>query len=74
MFGYDLKHQSNDRTLKFATPEKALLDLIYLYPFYNNTQEMQSLRLDENFLHSDLDINKLKDFTTRFKNKALKSG
>lgn len=71
MFGYDLKQQPDDRTLKFAKPEKALLDLIYLYPFYNTVQEMLALRLDEDFLHSDLDMNKMENFTTRFKNKAF---
>ena len=36
MFGYELKPMANNRIILFATPEKALLDLLYLYPFYNN--------------------------------------
>ena len=71
MFGYDLKQQADGTTLKFAKPEKALLDLFYLYPFYNSVQEMNELRLDEDFLQDDLDINKMKEFTAKFKNKAL---
>ncbi|MBU8893856.1 MAG: hypothetical protein KOO66_13835 [Bacteroidales bacterium] len=71
MFGYDLKQQAENKTLNFAKPEKALLDLLYLYPFYNTIQEMNELRLDEDFLHNDLDIDKMKEFTAKFKNKAL---
>ena len=50
MFGYDLKAMADHRTIQFATPEKALLDLLYLYPFYNNEQEMEELRLDEDYM------------------------
>ena len=32
IFGYDLKPMADNRTIMFATPEKALLDLLYLYP------------------------------------------
>ena len=39
MFGYELKPMADNRTIQFATPEKALLDLLYLYPFYDNEQE-----------------------------------
>ena len=28
MFGYDLKSMADNRTIRFATPEKALLDLL----------------------------------------------
>jgi predicted transcriptional regulator of viral defense system len=70
-FGYDLKPMPDGRTLQFAKPEKAILDLLYLYPFYNTVQEMQDLRFDEDFLHDDLKLNMMKEFTTNFKNKAL---
>jgi predicted transcriptional regulator of viral defense system len=72
MFGYDLKQQSNSQAIKIAKPEKALLDLLYLYPFYNTVQEMSDLRLDEDFLYNELDIDRMKDFTVKFKSKALK--
>ena len=71
MFGYDLKQHLNNTALKFAKPEKAILDLLYLYPFYNTVQEMSELRLDEDFLHDDLDMDKIKEYTAKFKNKAL---
>lgn len=71
MFGYDLKPMSDKRTLQFAIPEKALLDLLYLYPFYDNEKEMEELRLDEDFLHEQLDLPLLLDFSKKIRNKAL---
>jgi len=71
MFGYDLKQHSNNTVLKFAKPEKALLDLLYLYPFYNTIQEMKDLRFDENFMYDDLDTELIKKYTEKFNNKTL---
>jgi predicted transcriptional regulator of viral defense system len=70
-FGYDLKPMASGRVIKFASPEKALLDLFYLYPFYNTEPEIQELRLDEDFLQDDLDIKLLNEYAARFKNKAF---
>ncbi|GHT76972.1 hypothetical protein AGMMS50262_16800 [Bacteroidia bacterium] len=41
MFGYEQKVFLNKQSLIFATPEKAILDLLYLYPQYNNEQEIR---------------------------------
>jgi predicted transcriptional regulator of viral defense system len=71
MFGYELKPMADNRTIQFATPEKALLDLLYLYPFYNNELEMKELRFDEDYLQDDLNKNLLADYCTRFQSKAL---
>ncbi len=71
MFGYELKPMADNRTIQFATPEKALLDLLYLYPFYNNEQELEELRLDEDYLHDDLNRDLLMDYCARFQSKAL---
>ncbi len=71
MFGYKLEEAPDNLSIRIATPEKALLDLLYLYPFYNNEQEMISLRLDENFLPEELDIKKMIEFSVRFNSKAL---
>ncbi|MFZ2339445.1 MAG: hypothetical protein WAW07_06935 [Bacteroidales bacterium] len=71
MFGFDLKTMADGRTLSLATPEKALLDLLYLYPFYDTGQDMEDLRLDEGFLSEDLNRDLLKEYTYRFENKAL---
>lgn len=70
IFGYDLK-PFGDRTIQFATPEKALLDLLYLYPFYNTQEELQELRLDEDYMQDDLNIERLNKYAEQFGSKAL---
>lgn len=71
IFGYDLKPLSDKIAMKIATPEKAILDLLYLYPFYNTLQEIQELRFDEDFMQDELNIDRLLIFTDNFKNRAL---
>jgi predicted transcriptional regulator of viral defense system len=71
MFGYELKPMADNRTVQYATPEKALLDLLYLYPFYDNKQELEELRLDEDYLHKDLNKDLLTDYCAKFHSKAL---
>ncbi|MBW8333042.1 MAG: hypothetical protein K0M40_13545 [Prolixibacteraceae bacterium] len=71
MFGYDLKPIADGRTFQLARPEKALLDLLYLYPFYNTGQELEDLRLDEDFMQDELDRERLEEYTLKFENKAL---
>jgi predicted transcriptional regulator of viral defense system len=71
IFGIDLKTMTDGRTLLFASPEKALIDLLYLYPFYDSEQDMEDLRLDDSFLNENLNRNLLKEYTSRFENKAL---
>jgi predicted transcriptional regulator of viral defense system len=73
MFGYDIKPIDNGQSLQLARPEKALLDLLYLYPFYNTEQEMEELRLDEDFLQDELDLRLLEDYMLKFKSKALEN-
>ncbi len=71
MFGYELKPMTNNRTIQFATPEKALLDLLYLFPFYDNEQELEELRLDEDYLHNDLNKDLLMEYCSKYQSKAL---
>jgi predicted transcriptional regulator of viral defense system len=73
MFGYNLKPFADGQTLQLACPEKALLDLLYLYPFYNTGQELEDLRLDEEYLQNDLDLNLLQEYTSKFRNNALEN-
>ena len=71
MFGYELKPIADKRTIQFATPEKALLDLLYLYPFYDTVQEVEALRLDEDYLHNELKKELLLEYAAAFQSKAL---
>ncbi len=74
LFGYELKPMADNRTIQFAAPEKALLDLLYLYPFYDREQELEELRLDEDYLHDDLNKDLLMDYCMRFKARRLNVG
>jgi predicted transcriptional regulator of viral defense system len=71
MFGYDLKTLADGRTMQLAKPEKALLDLLYLYPFYNTATEIEELRLDEDYMQDEFNWELLQDYTKRFNNKTL---
>ena len=71
MFGYDLREMESGRRIMFATPEKALIDLLYLYPFYNTERDLKELRLDESFMNDDLNRERLTEFSDRIGSKAL---
>jgi len=73
MFGYEQKSFLNKNSLLFATPEKAILDLLYLYPLYDNEQEIRELRFDEEFMQEDLNIECLNEFTERFQSKTVRN-
>ena len=73
MFGYIARPIGDGRTILFATPEKAITDLLYLYPFYNNASEIEELRLDEYFLHEELNSDLLLEYSSRIKSQALDS-
>ena len=70
-FGYEIKTMQNGRGLLFATPEKALLDLLYLNPFYKTEQDMEELRLDEDFMQSEFNRELFSDYLTKIGSKAL---
>jgi predicted transcriptional regulator of viral defense system len=71
MFGYELRLMEGGRRIMFATPEKALADLLYLYPFYNTERELEELRLDESYMENDLNTDRLMGFSDRIGSKAL---
>jgi len=71
MFGYAPRPLADGRTTSYATREKALLDLLYLYPFYNTEQELANLRLDGDILHEDLKRAELESLAARFHSVAL---
>ena len=70
-FGYEIKTMQSGRGLLFATPEKALLDLLYLNPYYSTEQDMEELRLDEDFMLSEFNTGRLSDYLARIGCKAL---
>jgi hypothetical protein len=56
---------SDEKTYMLATPEKALIDLLYLYPQYSTEEEMRELRLDEDFMQNELDKERLLEYSDR---------
>jgi predicted transcriptional regulator of viral defense system len=71
MFGYEPRPMAGGRTAAYATREKALLDLLYLYPFYRTEDDMANLRLDQATLHADVSRERLAAFAARFRSHAL---
>ena len=69
-FGYEQK-TFGKRTISIATPEKAILDLLYLYPFYDSESEIENLRFDDYFVRNELNIGKLALYLDKFNNKKL---
>lgn len=70
-FGYESRQTLSGRSFMLAHPEKALLDLLYLYPQYNTVEEIEELRLDEDYMVEELDIERIEDYQERIGSKAL---
>ena len=70
-FGYEIKTTQNGRGILFATPEKALLDLLYLNPYYKTEQDMEELRLDEDFMQNEFNRERFSEYLARIGSKAL---
>ena len=71
MFGYEPKSTADGRTYLIATPEKALLDLLYLYPFYDNAEAIEDLRIDEEYMQEEWNAGRMDEYRIRFGSKAL---
>jgi len=71
-FGYEPKALIDGRALLFAKAEKALLDLLYLNPYYKTEEDMLNLRLDEDFMQNELDKELLLTYLDKMDNKSLK--
>jgi len=70
-FGYSQLPFTGGRAILMATPEKALLDLLYLYPFYRTETELLDLRLDNEMLHETINMDQLYGFLIKFENKTI---
>lgn len=70
-WGYRLIDSINQRKVLIALPEKALLDLLYLTPSLKSKDDMLQLRLDEDFMVSEFDMEQARQFLARFNSKAL---
>jgi predicted transcriptional regulator of viral defense system len=70
-FGFNSLPFLNGRSLLMATIEKALLDLLYLYPFYKTEKDLTDLRLDPDILQENLQQKLMSEYIVRFRNHAL---
>ena len=70
-WGYYMIDSTSQRKILIALPEKALLDLLYLTPSLKSEEDMRQLRLDEDFMADEFDLDKALLFLERFNSKAL---
>lgn len=70
-FGYKPMINKDGKGFFLATPEKAILDFLYLYPQYKTEEDMVELRFDEDFLEDELDWERFNDYLKRMNCKAL---
>lgn len=64
-------NMQDGKVYPMATPEKAILDLLYLYPQYQTEAQMLDLRLDEDWLDNELNHNRLQEYMVRIDSPAL---
>ncbi|MGE0088143.1 MAG: hypothetical protein AB7S50_01550 [Bacteroidales bacterium] len=65
-FGYEQKPLLKDLSILIASPEKAILDFLYLNPMYNTVDEILELRIDSEIFEEIISIEILKDYAKRF--------
>ncbi len=69
-FGYKQVAVPNGGFYLLALPEKAIVDLLYLYPQYNTAEALLDLRFDDWWIGHELDRNRLREFALLCKKKS----
>lgn len=64
-WGFEPKTMRDGKQYMMATPEKAIIDLLYLYPQYTTEEDMRELRLDEDWMQDELDKERLMGYVER---------
>ena len=59
------------RNFLIADREKAILDFLYIYNFYNTEQDIAEIRFNEVVLEEDVNWERMESYLVRFNNKAL---
>ena len=70
-FGYKQELLKRGGSYLIAEPEKAIVDLLYLYPQYNSVEAMRELRFDEWWMQEELNYEKLRAYSLQTSKKAL---
>jgi predicted transcriptional regulator of viral defense system len=71
LFGYETKPIGDGRSLLMASPEKAIIDLLYLNPQYNTEEQLNELRLDVDFMVESVNTALLRDYAARLNQRTL---
>ena len=70
-WGFEPKAMRDGKQYMMATPEKAIIDLLYLYPQYSTLDEMRELRFDEDWMHDELNKERLLEYAERINSPIL---
>ena len=70
-WGFEPKTMRDGKQYMMATPEKAIIDLLYLYPQYSTLDEMRELRFDEDWMREELNKERLMEYEERIGSPAL---
>lgn len=73
MFGYEVKELDGKWSVRMASMEKAIIDLLYLHPEYHSKEELLELRFDDFIMQEELNKEQLLNFTDRCKSGATES-
>ena len=72
-FGFRQMSLSQQGSYLMAYPEKAIIDLLYLYPQYNTAEAMLELRFDEWWMQEELDRERLSAYALQSGSKAVQN-
>ena len=70
-YGYKQVSLSRGGSYLIAEPERAIVDLLYLYPQFNTVDAMRELRFDECWMQDELNLEKLTAYANQTSKKAL---
>jgi predicted transcriptional regulator of viral defense system len=69
-FGYEVI-ENNDRPFTLATPEKAILDYLYLHSEISSIEDLEGLRFNSEIINSTIDKEKFNTYLNQFDNLEL---
>ena len=71
-WGFGPKTMRDGKQYMMATPEKSIIDLLYLYPQYSTLNEMRELRFDDDWMHDELNKQRLLEYTERINSPVVR--
>jgi predicted transcriptional regulator of viral defense system len=71
LFGYEQK-PFGDKTILMAYPEKAVLDLLYLFPSYGTEKRLREMEFDDYFMSHEFNWQRFDDYVKRLDSTAVR--